>query len=211
MKNDYVSIIIPHYNTKKWCKPLMDKLVFQKENYYPETEIILIDDCSTEDTSWINEYKNKIKIVKNKTNKGVACCRNIGLKKTTGEYIQFVDSDDDITDDFLHIIYTNIRKGYDYLLYRWIVGGKVTQGDIPDESIKWNWALWGYTFTRKCIGNEKFNEKMNYDDDYDFINRVLSKPLTRFIVDTPIYIYNMENENSLSHLITRGELERIRK
>lgn len=210
MKKDYVSIIIPYYNSKKYCENLIKKLVFQKNTYYPETEIVLIDDCSTENTSWLKEYKNDIIIIKNKVNKGVAYCRNLGLKKTTGDYIHFVDSDDDIMPDFLHIIYTNIRKGYDYLLYRWIVYGQITGGDIPDESLKWNWALWGYTFNRKCIGDEKFNEKMNYDDDYDWLKRIFSKPLKRGIVDTPIYIYNTDNENSLSHLIHQGKMKRTR-
>lgn len=207
-KNDYVSVIIPYYNTKKYLEPLLKKLIYQRDNYYPETEIIVIDDCSTEDTSWLDKFD----IVKyhNYPNKGVSYSRNIGLIISTGDYIQFVDSDDDITDDFLHTIYQNIRLDTDYSIYRWISNDKLTEGPIPDDSIKWNWAIWGYTFKRDCIGNVRFNEKMNTMEDYDFLKRVLDGK-TRCVVDNPIYIYNSTNENSICHLIDKGEMEKMRK
>jgi len=206
-----LSVIIPYYNTKKYCENLIKKLVFQKNTYYPETEIILVDGASTEDTSWLKQFKDDITIVRNKTNKGVSYARNTGLKKATGDYIQFVDSDDDVSSDFLHIIYTNIRKGYDYVIYRWDCDGKVTEGEIPEDSIKFNWAVWGYTFTRKIIGNEKFNEKMNTMEDYDWLQRVLKPEQKRGVVDTPIYYYNAHNENSICHLIKAGKMEKYRK
>ena len=206
-----LSVIIPYYNTKKYCENLVKKLVFQKNTYYPETEIILVDGASTEDTSWLKQFKDDIVIVRNKTNKGVSYARNTGLKKATGDYIQFVDSDDDVSSDFLHIIYTNIRKGYDYVIYRWDCDGKVTEGEIPEDSIKFNWAVWGYTFTRKIIGNEKFNEKMNTMEDYDWLQRVLKPEHKRGVVDIPIYYYNAHNETSICHLIEQGIMEKYRK
>jgi len=211
IKNDYLSVIIPYYNSKKWCDILLNKLIAQKISFYPKTEIILIDDCSTEDTTWLNKYKEHIIIIKNETNKGVSYCRNIGLDRSTGDYIQFVDSDDDITNDFLKVIYKNIRQGYDYLLYRWIVYGKITEGDIPPESIKWNKAVWGYTFTRNFIGNERFNENKNYLEDKDWLQRVLAKGGNRYVIDIPIYIYNLDNENSICHLLSKGKISTERK
>lgn len=207
-RNDYLSVIIPYYNTRKYLEPLLKKLIYQRDNYYPETEIIVIDDCSTEDTSWLNRYD--IVKYRNNPNKGVSYSRNLGLIISTGDYIQFVDSDDDITDDFLHIVYTNIRLDTDYCLYRWISNGKLTEGPIPDDSIKWNWAVWGYTFKRNCIGNARFNEKMNTMEDYDFLKRVLGGK-TRCVVDKGVYIYNPTNENSICHLIDTGKMEKMRK
>ena len=210
MNNDYLSVIIPYYNTQKWCEPLIKKLIHQKEKY-PETEIILVDDHSTEDTSWLDNYEGDINIIKNVVNSGVSYSRNIGLRLSTGDYIQFVDSDDDITDDFLDVIYTNIRKDYDYLIYHWMSNGKRTDGEIPKDSIKWNWAVWGYTFTRKMIGDERFNENMNAMEDWDWLNRVLKPTQNRGVVNTPIYIYNTDNENSICRSIDRGDMERERK
>lgn len=205
-KKDFVSVIIPNYNSKQWCEPLLEKLVYQKKKYYPETEIILVDDFSTEDVSWLDKFENDVKIYKNEENKGVSYTRNYGLEKSNGDYIQFVDSDDDITDDFLHIIYTNMRKGYDYCLYRWYVNNQVTQGDMHKDSLLWNWAVWGYTLSRAIIGNIRFDENLKCAEDIDFLRKIIHAHLNRCLVDKPIYIYNTTNGNSISHKWNRGEL-----
>lgn len=204
-KNDFVSVIIPYYQAKQWCEPLLEKLVYQKNRYYPETEILLICDDPTEDVSWLNRFKNDIKIFINEENKGVSYSRNIGIEQSKGDYIQFVDSDDDITDDFLHVIYTNIRKGYDYCLYRWYFDGKMVQGDMHKDSLLWNWAVWGYTLTRATIGNVRFNENLKCAEDIDFLRKIIFSHLNRGLVEHPIYIYNTKNENSISHKINRGD------
>ena len=205
LENSWVSVIIPYYKSKQWCEPLLDKLVYQKNKYYPETEIILIHDDPEEDSSWLDRFKDDVKIFKNEENKGVSYARNVGLDNSNGDYIQFVDSDDDITDDFLHIIYTNIRKGYDYCLYRWVFDDKVTEGDIHKDSLLWNWAVWGYTLTRATIGNVRFDEKLRHGEDIDFLRKIIYAHLNRCLVDKPIYIYNLKNENSITHKINRGE------
>ena len=68
-----LSIIIPMYNTSKWCEPLIKALTIQQKKY-KETEIILIDDGSTEDTTWVKRYPSVIFI--QKPNGGVSSARN---------------------------------------------------------------------------------------------------------------------------------------
>lgn len=207
-KNDYLSIIIPNYNNGKYLKSLLDKLTYQKETSYPETEILVIDDGSTEDTSYLDEYKS-IRVIRTE-NFGVSHARNLGIENTSGDYLQFVDSDDDITDDFLHVIYTNIRTGCDYCLYRWINNGTLTKGPIHDDSLLWNWAVWGYTFTRACINTARFDETLNISEDIEWLREIIFPHLNRLIVDTPIYIYNSGNEDSLCHKFHRGEIGKSR-
>ena len=72
------------YNTSKWCEPLIKKLTIQ-QNTYKETEIILIDDGSTEDISWVKRYKNII--FKQNNHRGVSAARNTGLDKAIKEKI----------------------------------------------------------------------------------------------------------------------------
>ena len=204
-ENSFVSVIIPYYKSKKWCEPLLNKLVFQKKKYYPETEIVLIHDDPTENSSWLGRFENDIKIIKNTENKGVSYSRNVGLDNSSGDYIQFVDSDDDITDNFLHIIYINMRKGYDYCLYRWLCCNKVTKGDMHKDSLLWNWAVWGYTLHRAVIGNTRFNEDLKAAEDVDFLRRIIYPHLNRCLVEIPIYFYNTANENSITHRINRGD------
>lgn len=103
-----VSVIVPAYNTEKYLKKCLDSLVKQTLD---DIEIIVINDCSTDKTKDILEkYKRKyknIKVINNKTNKGIGYNRNLGITKASGKYIIFVDSD-----DYLDIDYA--KKMYDY-------------------------------------------------------------------------------------------------
>lgn len=90
-----VSIIVPVYNTSKYLRRCLDSLVNQT---LKEIEIIVINDCSTDNSKdIIKEYELKydnIKVFHNKTNKGIGYNRNLGIEKAKGEYISFIDSDD---------------------------------------------------------------------------------------------------------------------
>ena len=106
--NMKLSIIIPMYNTSEWCEPLIKKLTIQQKTY-KETEIILIDDGSTEDISWVKRYNNII--FKQNNHRGVSAARNAGLDKATGDVISFIDSDDWLYDkNSLENLYNTILK-----------------------------------------------------------------------------------------------------
>ena len=88
------SIIIPVYNTEKYLKKCIKSVLDQKHN---KTEIILIEDCSTDSSLKVcNSFKNNpsINIVRHKKNLGVSITRNDGILAAKGEYILFLDSDD---------------------------------------------------------------------------------------------------------------------
>ncbi|MGX7233590.1 glycosyltransferase family 2 protein [Enterococcus italicus] len=92
--DNLVSIILPCYNSEETIKEAIESVLNQT---YLNWELIIIDDCS-EDTSY-NVIKNYLMIdtiiyFKNKKNLGVSESRNIGIKKSSGEYIAFLDSDD---------------------------------------------------------------------------------------------------------------------
>lgn len=101
-----VSIIVPIYNEEENLKKCIDSLINQT---YPELEIILLNDGSTDKSKEIiNSYKDKRIIAIHKENTGIGDTRNIGIKKSTGDYIMFVDSDDYIElnciEKLMHII-----------------------------------------------------------------------------------------------------------
>ena len=89
------SIIIPLYNCEKFIEICLLSVLNQNFNNY---EIIIINDCSKDRSLKIcTKYKKKypkIKIINQKTNKGVSSSRNLGIKSSNGEYIIFLDSDD---------------------------------------------------------------------------------------------------------------------
>ncbi|MBA7608924.1 Undecaprenyl-phosphate 4-deoxy-4-formamido-L-arabinose transferase [subsurface metagenome] len=89
-----VSVIIPLYNQKQYVGEAIESILNQT---YPNIEIIVVNDGSTDNPfSVLEKYKKNIILI-NQENKGLAAARNTGLKNCSGEYIQFLDAD-----DFLH-------------------------------------------------------------------------------------------------------------
>lgn len=90
-----VSVITPAYNAEKYLKQTIKSV--QKQTF-SDWEMIISDDCSTDDTVRIAEEMaekdQRIIVVKNKYNLGVASTRNSAIEKANGQYIAFVDSDD---------------------------------------------------------------------------------------------------------------------
>ena len=96
-----VSVIIPVYNVGKHIRRCLDSIIKQR---YPNYEIILVDDGSTDESGKIcDEYalhNNKIRVF-HQENRGVSEARNKGLNVAKGKYIIFVDSDDEVTENYL--------------------------------------------------------------------------------------------------------------
>lgn len=107
------SIIIPVFNSESFIQETVDSLT--KQNY-KNIEIIIINDCSTDNSSrLINKIKKKnrkfyFKIINNKRNMGVAFSRNIGLNLAKGDYIIFLDSDDYLEKNSLAFISSKILE-----------------------------------------------------------------------------------------------------
>ena len=88
------SVIIPVYNSEKHLNKCIKSVIDQKHN---KTEIILIEDCSTDSSLKVcNSFKNNplVNIIRHKKNLGVSISRNDGILAAKGEYILFLDSDD---------------------------------------------------------------------------------------------------------------------
>lgn len=90
-----ISVVVPAYNSDNKIRECLDSIINQT---YKDLEIILVDDCSLDDTFTImREYAskdNRIVLIKNPINCGAGASRNIGLASATGDYVTFVDSDD---------------------------------------------------------------------------------------------------------------------
>lgn len=92
--NDLVSIIMPSYNTGRFIKETIESVLAQS---YPTWELIIVDDCSTDNTDEVvNQYlaDKRIRYIKNDTNSGAAVSRNRALREAKGKWIAFLDSDD---------------------------------------------------------------------------------------------------------------------
>lgn len=101
-----ISIIIPIYNSEKYLKKCLDSIINQTFDN-KDIEVILINDGSTDNSSKVaQQYTKKLNcIYVEQKNKGQSYARNVGIKKATGEYITFVDSDDYIDSTMLEKLY----------------------------------------------------------------------------------------------------------
>lgn len=93
--NYKVSVVIPFYNRLVKTEKAVESVLKQS---YKNVEIVLVNDGSTEDLDGINKLvkrHKRIKLVDLGKNMGPAAARNAGIKKSTGEYIAFLDSDDE--------------------------------------------------------------------------------------------------------------------
>lgn len=90
-----VSVVIPSFNAEPTLAECLDSVIGQQ---YPNLEIIVIDDQSTDGTIRIaQEYASKdsrIRVIQKKSNAGPGAARNDGLRMAHGKYLQFVDADD---------------------------------------------------------------------------------------------------------------------
>lgn len=92
--NEVVSIIMPSYNTAKFISETIESVSVQT---YPNWELIIVDDCSTDDTdAVVRPYlvDDRIRYIKNEKNSGAAVSRNRALREAKGKWVAFLDSDD---------------------------------------------------------------------------------------------------------------------
>lgn len=112
-KNVFLSIIVPIYNVEKYIGSLVNSLVKQTNKNF---EVIFIDDGSTDESMQIlkeimagSEQEFSIKLLQ-QVHQGESSARNIGILNATGEYIFFLDSDDEIEINFVETILTSCYK-----------------------------------------------------------------------------------------------------
>lgn len=86
-----VSVIIPVYNGEKYIRHAIQSVIDQT---YPNLEILVVDDGSIDGTKDVVTNSFPSILYLRQENKGAAAARNLGIKKSTGEYIAFLDSDD---------------------------------------------------------------------------------------------------------------------
>ncbi len=109
-ENVKVSVIIPVYNAEKWLERCVTSVTNQT---LKEIEIILVDDGSTDNSLAVcEEFASKdsrISVIHCENN-GPATARNIGMEKATGEYITFVDADDEVKPDMYKSMYNLVSQ-----------------------------------------------------------------------------------------------------
>lgn len=190
-----LSIITPYYKTYEYTKKLAESLEPQLND---EVEWIIVDDgCNERRLDSI-----KAKVVHLATNSGNASVpRNLGLFYAKGDYIAFIDSDDDVTPNYIEKIFEKIEEGFDYCYISWVAtnGARIIIEKDPPE---WNNSVWKCVYKREIVEGHNFDPNINYGEDKNF-NASLPPGKTTSILE-PIYIYTTNRDNSLSYLYHYG-------
>lgn len=209
-----ISIIIPAYN----CEGTIEKCILSVINQsFSEWELILIDDGSIDNTREICKcYADSIKIfLYSQKNSGVSSARNFGIKKATGEYMVFVDSDDFLLEDALSIIHDSM-KGKDICFYNYQIvksnkmrsNNYISKPEILDISdfkeVFPEMYLSGYINPpwskcyKRALITEKFEEGLSIGEDLLFNLNYLKECRIIGLDPREIYGYQEAIPNSLS-------------
>lgn len=206
-----VSVIVPIYNKEKFLYRCINSLIKQK---LKEIEIILVNDGSLDKSHMIckkfqREYEDRIKYFYIE-NHGCSYARNYGIKKSQGQYIMFVDSDDFVEEDFCLKMYDNIHFqksdlcscGFKILYgYRDLEEIRLPiQAKNVDEFLLEN-EINGYVvnkiFRREVIENNNisFVEKSHMHEDMNFVFKYCCNIKKTTTVLEPLYCYYKNNES----------------
>lgn len=106
-----VSVIIPAYNSRSFVRRAINSVIAQS---YSNWELIIVDDCSTDDTYSVCESikDDRIRVIKHEKNTGAGVARQTGLKYATGDFVTFLDSDDYLLPNFIEGMIT-LQKQHD--------------------------------------------------------------------------------------------------
>lgn len=201
-KTQLVSVVIPAYNEATYIDRLLDALV--KQNL-KDFEVIVSDAQSKDGTKEVVEsFKDKldIKFVEAPP-KGPAHGRNVGAARAQGEWLLFLDADDDIDDpDFVGTLlhHTEIKR-WNTSSAKLMVEKTESFVNRAGTGVFYRYqkllahtkhpVAQGYCiFTRREIFNELngFNEKIHYGEDNDYVSRAGGKYGFGFVDDTHYYV-----------------------
>lgn len=222
MTKNLVSIIVPIYNTEKYLTPCLESILAQT---YENLEIILVDDGSTDNSKKIaDDFAKKDSRVKvfSQSNSGQSSARNLGIKKSTGEFISFIDSDDKIDKRFIEkliapflenektcltvcgIHYKRLKNKTAEDVYISKVKPQKTR-ETKKSYILRLLATDGrlYSSVNKLYKTEfvkklNFDEKLNFAEDTKFVLdylKLVNSTAIKFVLE-PLYIYNFGTETS---------------
>lgn len=216
--NIKVSIIVPVYNTENYLVRCLDSLVNQS---LKEIEIILINDCSQDHSLDIlqrykQKYAEKIVIINLNENKGPGGARNEGINVAKGEYLGFVDSDDDVCCTMFEELYNiALVENYDLVDCEFYYEAfnqnmKTTSHtalgelnlDKKRELFIHSGFIWSKIIKRNILidKNIRFREKSAFED-IDFLRKVIFYCKKISASDKVLYNYR-DNDNSISSRLT---------
>lgn len=220
-ENKTISVIIPIYNAQDKIEKCISSVANQT---YKDYEIIIVDDCSTDNSYPIckrltNQLKNA-KLLHQEHNSGVSAARNLGLSQSIGEYIAFIDADDEVDLKYLAKLVKamdshnadlacckHLECQYGKIINKQTITGndKVINQSQAVEYLFNNLGIqpvvWGKLFKRELIdkGHLAFDEDIGISEDIKFVFSYICYIEKCVLVDEELYYYTVDYPNGTLH------------
>ena len=213
-----VSVVIPIYNVKNYIDRQIKSIIAQT---ITEWELILVDDCSTDDVRDILESyvkaDSRIKVVYHERNLGAAMARATGLNCAVGEYVCFFDADDWVEPETLEEVYNLIKENnaqvgcfaryeeYDNCSKRIpfkdkgvvIYTGEEALGEMHCcKNIRS--STWNKMYERTLLEDSMFAKNKMVAEDYGMMIRLFEKASVVVQTDKPYYHYCFRKGSALN-------------
>ena len=220
-KNTFLSIITPVYNVAEYLSTCIQSILVQT---YSNIELILVDDGSTDGSGeicdeWASRDK-RIRVIHQK-NRGVSSARNMGLMKSKGTIIGFVDSDDWIEPEMYEKMINAlgdadmIACGYvDYVrgLDKPILKGMQSVGNCSFEKAiiqmyrkdGFFTSIWNKLYKREILYDVKFDESIKVGEDELWLISVMKNGCNFGFLPEPLYHYRLRTD-SVSRIVTEHD------
>lgn len=222
---DKISVVIPTYNRAYCIKESVNSVLSQS---YDNIEIIIVDDGSTDNTKdVIKQISSKlVKYYSYKKNKGSSYARNYGIKKASGKYIAFQDSDDIFKNDKLEKQYNNLIKNKSDLDFCKIEvnlenGNKIyypnekQEKSIINKGVNYELCNGNFISTQAIliksdiVKNNLFDEKTPPIEDYDLVLSLCSKYKISYTDEVLVSLYRQKNSISNSLAQRKEAIKRM--
>ena len=209
MKEYIFSIVVPIYNVEKYLEETIESVINQTIGFIENIQLILVNDGSKDHSEEIclkykEKYPENIVYIK-KDNGGVSSARNKGIEFINAKYVNFLDGDDKWSLDALEKIYNFFHKNndvIDFVVARkqlfeakegfHILDYKFNETKVVDIFEDYNFVQMDVTsvfLKTEIVKKYRFNEKLKYAEDAEFINRILLEKCKYGVVREAIHLY----------------------
>lgn len=212
-----VSVVIPTYNREKVVVGAINSVLSQT---LPPDEIIIVDDCSNDETISVikQNFGDKVRLIENNENRGACYCRNVGIKLSKYQYVAFQDSDDywlphklelqlgQMIEDKASFSFSRFIKVFEHAVELYPAKNFSKFKDL--KTILKNPCSTQTIIIDKNICKFRFDEKLSRFQDWDFYFSAIDSDCVISFVEEPTAIVKL-SDNSISKNYQAGLNSRL--